>query len=94
MASLNWSTPAIHSMGMGTTRCPRSSFLFGELGMLKTASPEVVWLAEARKHIGLKEIKGGKHHPEIVQFVAALCAAGWYRWGRRPLGPVSEDFDL
>ena len=30
--------------------------------------PEVAWLAEARKHIGLKEIKGGKHHPEIVQF--------------------------
>ncbi len=29
---------------------------------------EVAWLAEARKHIGLQEIKGGKHHPEIVQF--------------------------
>jgi len=52
--------------------------------MLKTASPEVIWLAEARKHIGLKEIKRGKHHPEIVQFVAALCAAGWYIWGRFP----------
>lgn len=30
--------------------------------------PEVAWLAEARKHIGLQEIKGTKHHPEIVQF--------------------------
>lgn len=30
--------------------------------------PEVAWLTEARKHIGLKEIKGDKHHPEIVQF--------------------------
>ena len=29
---------------------------------------EPVWLIEARKHIGLKEIKGSKHHPEIVQF--------------------------
>ena len=30
--------------------------------------PEVAWLTEARKHIGLRETKGGKHHPEIVQF--------------------------
>lgn len=26
------------------------------------------WLKEARNHIGLREIKGGKHAPEIVQF--------------------------
>lgn len=26
------------------------------------------WLEEAKKHIGLNEIKGGKHAPEIVQF--------------------------
>lgn len=26
------------------------------------------WIDEARKHIGLQEIKGGKHAPEIVQF--------------------------
>lgn len=25
------------------------------------------WMAEAEKHIGLQEIKGGKHHPEILQ---------------------------
>lgn len=36
--------------------------------MFKTTTPEVVWLTEARKHIGLKEIKGSSHHPEIVQF--------------------------
>lgn len=29
---------------------------------------EPSWLVEARKHIGLKEIKGGVHAPEIVQF--------------------------
>ena len=26
------------------------------------------WLEEAKKHIGLHEIKGGTHNPEIVQF--------------------------
>jgi uncharacterized protein (TIGR02594 family) len=26
------------------------------------------WLEEAKKHIGLQEIKGGTHNPEIVQF--------------------------
>ena len=28
---------------------------------------EPVWLTEARKLIGVREIKGQKHHPEIVQ---------------------------
>lgn len=28
---------------------------------------ELPWLVEARKHIGLMEIKGAKHAPEIVQ---------------------------
>ena len=28
---------------------------------------EPVWLIEARKHLGLKEVKGTKHHPEILQ---------------------------
>lgn len=28
---------------------------------------EPKWLAEARKHIGLAEIKGPNHHPEILQ---------------------------
>ena len=31
-------------------------------------SKEPVWLIEARKHIGLKEVKGSAHEPEIVQF--------------------------
>ena len=31
-------------------------------------SKEPVWLNEARKHIGLKEVKGSTHAPEIVQF--------------------------
>ncbi|EMB9116631.1 TPA: TIGR02594 family protein [Escherichia coli] len=32
------------------------------------ANIEPRWLIEARKHIGLTEIKGAKHNPEIVQF--------------------------
>ena len=28
---------------------------------------EPVWLIEARKHLGLKEIKGPNHHPDILQ---------------------------
>lgn len=28
---------------------------------------EPVWLIEARKHLGLKEVKGANHHPEILQ---------------------------
>ena len=38
--------------------------------------PEVAWLTEARKHIGLKEIKGDKHHPEIVQFWKDIKRSG------------------
>ena len=29
---------------------------------------EPIWLTEARKHVGLQEIKGGQQAPEIVQF--------------------------
>jgi uncharacterized protein (TIGR02594 family) len=29
---------------------------------------EQAWIAEARKHIGLHEVKGANHAPEIVQF--------------------------
>lgn len=39
--------------------------------MLKTALSEVVWLAEARKHIGLKEIKGSQHTPELCRYISA-----------------------
>jgi len=28
--------------------------------------PELAWIAEARKHIGLREIKGSKHNPTIL----------------------------
>jgi len=29
---------------------------------------EIKWIAEARKHIGLREVKGGQHNPLILQF--------------------------
>lgn len=35
-----------------------------------------VWLAEARKHIGTKEIKGAKHEPKILQWWKAIKRGG------------------
>ena len=36
--------------------------------------PELDWIAEARKHIGLKEIKGLKHNTTIAKWLVALKA--------------------
>lgn len=36
---------------------------------------ELAWIAEARKHVGLKEIKGSKHNPTIVQWLKDLNSA-------------------
>lgn len=36
--------------------------------------PELAWIAEARKHIGLREIKGPKHNLTIVGWLKALKA--------------------
>ena len=36
--------------------------------------PELGWIAEARKHIGLKEIKGNKHNPTILSWLQRLKA--------------------
>lgn len=36
--------------------------------------PELSWIAEARKHIGLKEVKGVKHNPTIIQWLKDLKA--------------------
>lgn len=37
---------------------------------------ELPWIAEARKHIGLKEIKGARNNPTIMQWIANL--GGWF----------------
>lgn len=45
---------------------------------------EPVWLAEARRHIGVREIAGPKHSPIIMGWIRAL--------GARALGiPVNDD---
>ena len=31
--------------------------------------PELPWIAEARKHVGQKEIKGPKHNPVIMGWI-------------------------
>lgn len=39
--------------------------------------PELEWIAEARKHIGLKEIKGSEHNPLILSWLKKL-GAWWF----------------
>ena len=39
--------------------------------------PELAWIAEARKHIGLREIKGSKHNPTILSWLKSL-GAWWF----------------
>ncbi|EMT3747175.1 TPA: TIGR02594 family protein, partial [Neisseria gonorrhoeae] len=44
---------------------------------------ELPWIAEARRHIGLKEIPGAKHNPTIVQWLKETggfpgAAKSWY----------------
>ena len=33
---------------------------------------ELPWMAEAKKHIGLKEIVGAKHNPKIVEWLKEI----------------------
>lgn len=37
--------------------------------------PELVHVAQARKYLGMTEIKGSKHHPEILRLTARAFAA-------------------
>ena len=30
---------------------------------------ELTWIAEGRKHIGLREIKGAKHNPTLLKWL-------------------------
>lgn len=48
-----------------------------------TQSKELPWIAEARKHIGLKEIPGAKHNPVIQAWLKEMgsftgAAKSWY----------------
>ena len=38
---------------------------------------ELAWIVEARKHIGLREVKGSKHNPIILSWLKKL-KAWWY----------------
>ena len=46
------------------------------IGPAISTSNELPWIAEARKHIGLKEIKGSTHNKTILQWVKNL--GGWF----------------
>ena len=44
---------------------------------------ELPWMAEAKKHIGLKEIVGAKHNPKIIEWLKEMgnfpgAAKSWY----------------
>ena len=43
---------------------------------------ELAWIAEARKHVGMKEIPGPKHHPTIVKWLTKLRA--WWKDDETP----------
>lgn len=43
---------------------------------------ELAWIAEARKHIGLREIKGLKHNPTIINWLVSLKA--WWKEDETP----------
>ena len=45
---------------------------------MSTALPELPWIAEARKHIGQREIKGAKHNPFIVGLWPAIGVT-WFK---------------
>lgn len=44
--------------------------------------PELPWIAEGRKHVGLKEIKGLKHNPKIINWLVSL--KGWWKDDETP----------
>ena len=46
------------------------------------ALPELAWIAEARKHLGLREIKGQKHNLTIIAWLQKLKA--WWREDETP----------
>lgn len=43
---------------------------------------ELAWIGEARKHIGLAEIKGSKHNAEIIKWLTELKA--WWKDDETP----------
>jgi len=53
---------------------------------------ELPWIAEARKHIGLSEIKGSEHNPTILSWLARMKA--WWREDETPWCGVFVDHCL
>lgn len=43
---------------------------------------DLSWVTVGRKHIGLKEVKGGKHNPTILSWIANL--GGWFKDDETP----------
>lgn len=51
--------------------------------------PELPWIAEARRHIGQREIKGTRHNPFIVGIWAAT-GVSWFLDDETPCAPASS----
>jgi uncharacterized protein (TIGR02594 family) len=49
--------------------------LFGVKRPNVVVKPALPWIAEAKRHIGLREVKGGKHSPVILEWLARLKAS-------------------
>ncbi|MGE9658889.1 hypothetical protein ACQP6C_10405 [Snodgrassella alvi] len=46
---------------------------------------ELSWISEARKHIGLREIKGAKHNPTILAWLKYNKeSTAWWRDDETP----------
>ena len=45
--------------------------------MTLQTKPDLAWMVEAKKHVGLREVKGIKHHPTIISWLNELGA--WWK---------------
>lgn len=49
--------------------------------MKHQTDPDLAWIVEAKKHVGLREVKGDKHNPTILTLtVKAFAATGKKSW--------------
>ena len=42
--------------------------------MTLQTNPDLAWMVEAKKHVGLREVKGIEHHPTIAAWLNELGA--------------------
>lgn len=50
--------------------------------MTNQTNPDLAWIVEAKKHVGLREVKGVKHNPTIISWLNELGA--WWKDDETP----------